>query len=385
MKSPFYIPALGAILLLTGCGQAPTVSAPGTAAAKPAEEGRIVLPAGSPKLKLIRVAVVQMRSIPLEEVVAPGKVEVNPNRISRLLMPVAGRIQQVLVRLGDAVEEGQALLTIDSPEAALAMTGHAQAQSQLRLAKSALAKAGKDLDRVRELYAHRAVAMKDVMSAEQDLAEAQSAVEQTQAGAEGAIKRLETLGLRPGLPAEQMHVRAPIRGKVLEIAVAPGEYRNDTSANLMTIVDLSSVWVTSNVPESSIRLIQGGERVDIELAAYPGEVFHGKVMRIADTVDPQTRTIKVQAELDNPGGCLRPEMFGSIRHSHGSRTLPVVPASAVVHWGGGAGVSVETAPGVFERSPVSIGEPRDGLTPILSGLKGSERIVVDGAVLLAGR
>jgi cobalt-zinc-cadmium efflux system membrane fusion protein len=78
----------------------------------------------------------------------------------------------------------------------------------------------------------------------------------------------------------------------LEIAVAPGEYRNDTNASLMTIADLKTVWITSNVPESRIRLIQVGERVDIELAAYPGEVFRGQVKRIADTVDPETRTIK---------------------------------------------------------------------------------------------
>jgi cobalt-zinc-cadmium efflux system membrane fusion protein len=388
MNRSLSLSSIGAALLLAGCGQTPPASAPPSAAAPaPARQdgGRIVLPAGSPKLKLIRVATVETRAFPVEEVTAPGKVEVNPNRVSRVVMPLAGRIREVLVKLGDAVDAGQPLLSIDSPDASQATTTHAQAQSQLRLARLAQLKSEKDLNRARELYQHRAIALKEVHGAEQELAQARSAVEQALAAEAGALQRIETLGLRPGAVNQSMPVRAPIRGKVIEIAVAPGEFRNDTSAALMTIADLSSVWITSNVAESSIRLIQRGERVDIELAAFPGELFHGRVERIADMVDPQTRTVKVQAELANPAGRFRPEMFGSIRHSHGSRVLPAAPASALVHWGGGPAVLVEAAAGEFQRVAVTFGEPRDGLTPILSGLKGGERIVTDGAVLLAGR
>lgn len=328
---------------------------------------------------------VEVRELPWEEVTAPGKVEVNPNRVSHVLMPVAGRIREVFVKLGDAVTEGQPLLTVESPDAGVAVTAYMQAQAQLRLAKSALAKAEKDLSRARDLYEHRAAALKDVSSAEQELAQAQSTVEQTQAGAEQTLHRLEMLGLRPGFHTHEVCVRAPIRGKVLEIAVAPGEYRNDTSASLMTITDLSSVWVTSNVAETSIRLIEPGERIDIELAAYPGEVFHGRVTRISDTVDPQSRTVKVQAELGNPTGRLRPEMFGKIRHSHGTRVFPVVPADAVLRDDSGATVFVEKRAGAYEQVRVSIGEPLDGVVPILSGLAGGQRIVMDGAILLRSR
>lgn len=297
-------------------------------------------------------------------------------------MPVPGRIREVLVKLGDPVTEGQPLVTIESPEAGLAMTASTQAQAQVRQAQAALSKAEKDLARARDLYEHRAAALKDVVTAENDLAQAQSAVEQTQAAAVEALHRLEMLGLHASPHTHQVSVRAPLSGKVLEIAVAPGEYRNDTSASLMTIADLSNVWVTSQVPESSIRLIRPGERVEIELAAYPGEVFHGRVTRIADTVDPQTRTVRVQAELENRAGRLRPEMFGNIRHAHGSRTLPSVPVSAVVQGENGASVFVAKAAGEFERVPVRTGETRGGSVPILSGLQAGQRVVVDGAVLL---
>jgi len=385
MKAPVLNGLMMLALLLGGCRRvqesAPAASADPSSALT-LDQNRIVLPADSPKLRQIRIAPVELKEISLEEVTAAGKLEANPNRISRVVMPVAGRIRQVLVRLGDSVVEGQPVLTIESPEASAATRAHRQAQAQLRQAQSAQAKAEKDLSRVRDLHEHRAAALKDVLSAENDLAQAQSAVDQAQAGVEEALRRLQMLGLGPGAEAREVAAPAPISGKILEIAVAPGEYRNDTSASLMTIADLSTVWVTSNVPESSIRLIQPGERLEIELAAYPGEVFEGRVKRIADTVDPQTRTVKVQAELENRRGRLRPEMFGKIRHSHGSRALPVVPASAVVQGEGGASVFVERHSGEFERIQVRAGETRNGLIPILSGLKAGDRVVVDGAILL---
>src|SRR5262245_64322214 len=113
------------------------------------------------------------------------------------------------------------------------------------------------------------------------------------------------------------------------MSVANGEYRNDTAAPVITIADLSTVWISADVPESSIRLVQVGSRVDVSFAAYPGEVFRARVARIADTVDPQTRTVKVRAEMDNRQGRFRPEMFGSVRSTSGMRILPVVPAGAV--------------------------------------------------------
>jgi cobalt-zinc-cadmium efflux system membrane fusion protein len=164
--------------------------------------------------------------------------------------------------------------------------------------------------------------------------------------------------------------------------VVPGEYRTDTSSALITVADLSSVWVVSDVPESEIRLITRGERVQIELAAYPGEVFHGRLCCIADVLDPQTRTVKVHVEMDNRAGRLRPEMFGRIRHSHGMRTLPLVPAGAVLQRGGTPVVAVERVHGNFEFVPIQSGESHAGRIPVLAGLSAGQRVVVDGAILL---
>jgi len=372
----------GALLLLAlGCNRTPEAP-PEVRTATAA--GRIILPPDSPKLQQLRVETVTLKEFPVAEVVAPGKVELNPNRISRVLPPLAGRVRQVLVRLGDAVQEGQPLLTLESREVGEALAAYLQAQAQLRQARSALGKAEKDLARLRDLYEHRAAALKEVIAAENELAQAQAALEQAEAGALEARHRLDLLGVDPARHTHEVAVRAPIAGKVLEIAVAPGEYRNDTSAPLMTIADVSTVWVSSQVPENAIRFIEVGEQVEIELAAFPGEVFRGRVRRIADVVDPQTRTVKVQAELENRQGRLRPEMFGSIRHTHGYRLLPAVPSSALVRADSETWVFLERAQGRFERVRVECGDARGDWAPVLAGLKAGDRVVSQGAVLLAG-
>ena len=130
------------------------------------------------------------------------------------------------------------------------------------------------------------------------------------------------------------------------MSVVSGEYRNDTNAPLITIADLSSVWVSADVPESYIRFIQPQEKVEISLVAYPGDTFEGRVSRIADTVNPQTRTVKVQAEIQNPRGRLRPEMFGSVHHVESMKVMPVLPPAAVVQNVGKSIVFVEIEPGM---------------------------------------
>jgi RND family efflux transporter MFP subunit len=142
------------------------------------------------------------------------------------------------------------------------------------------------------------------------------------------------------------------------------------------------VWVSSDVPESSIRFIEVGERIDVELTAYPGETFHGRVTRISDTVDPQTRTIKVRAQMENTGGKLRPEMYATIRHTDSMKTLPVIPVGALVQGDGKSIVWRQTAPGHFQPVEVKTGDRVGDVLPVMSGLRAGEQVVVDGAMLL---
>jgi cobalt-zinc-cadmium efflux system membrane fusion protein len=348
-------------------------------------DGSIVIPADSPKLKEIRVAIVRSAEVPTDEVVSPGQIEVNPNRVSRVLLPVTGKIATVLVKIGDRVHKDEPLLTLESPEAEAAQSAYLQALAGLNQSKAVLVKAQADYDRSTDLFEHNALAKKEVLSAESALVQAKSAVEQSEASRQQTIRRLELLGLKPGAFGEKVVVSSPMSGKVLEMSVAPGEYRNDTNAAVMTIADLSTVWVASDVPESYIRFIQPGERIDVTLTAYPGEVFRGRVTRIADTVDPQTRTIKVRAEMNNSAEKFRPEMFGTIRHTESMHVVPVIPPGSVIEEEGRNSVFVESSPGHFHPINIQVGKRYGDMLPVISGLKPGDRIVVDGAMLLKGQ
>ena len=371
------------MLATAGCDRRPqAASVNSTAPAVPTDSGEIRLPPDSPQLKRLRVAEVRTEQVPLEEVVVPGKIEANPTRISRIALPVAGRVKQVMVTIGDAVSQGQPVIALDSPEIGAALSAYRQAQARVTQAKAVQVKAEADLNRIKDLFDNRAVAQKEVISAETTLAQAKSDVIQAEAALEETQKKLQIFGLQSGQAIQDIKVRAPVSGKVLEIGVAAGEYRNDTSAPVMTIADLSTVFMSADVPEDRIRLIRAGEQVEINLSAYPGEIFRGQVKRISDTVDPQTRTIKVRAELQNPTGRLRPEMFGEIRHKQGLRDMPVVPAGAIVQGDQRNIVYRENSPGVFEPVEVTFGRRDDDRVPILSGIKPGDRIVIDGAMLL---
>ncbi len=381
-KLELYFLILG-LIPFSGCSDKKTLREPIAGIASPSSQpGLVIIPADSPKLQQIRVESVRTSEVPVDEVTAAGKIEVNPNRVSRIVLPVAGRISMVYVKLGDRVASGEPLLALESPDAAAAESAFIQSEASVTQSRSALGKAQGDFDRASDLYQHDAVAKKEVLSAENALTQAKSGVDQAQAVREQAVRRLELWGLKSGSFGQKVIVRSPISGKVLELSVTAGDYRNDTTAPLMTVADLSTVWVSSNVPESYIRRIQVGEHIDITLLAYPGEMFRGRVRRIADTVDPQTRTVKVQAELDNTGGKFLPEMYGNIRHVEAMQPALVLPGNAVVQGDGTSLVFLELEKGKFQKTSVQTGKRFGDLLPILSGLKPGDRVVVDGAMLL---
>jgi multidrug efflux pump subunit AcrA (membrane-fusion protein) len=138
------------------------------------------------------------------------------------------------------------------------------------------------------------------------------------------------------------------------------------------------------VPESKIRYCRVGGVATLDLIAYPGEEFRARVTRIADTVNGETRTIKVSTELDNAAGRLRPEMFGQLRYADGLVPMPWTPAAAVVRIGQKDCVFVEQGAGKFIPTPVELGQPYNGGFAIASGVRAGDRVVTQGSVYLKG-
>src|SRR5262252_4578608 len=210
-----------AALAVMGCERAEEHAAASaqTPGAAPQHAALVVIPPDSPQVQQLRVQPVDMVHVPTDEVTAPAKIVLNPNRIARVALPVPGRVTRLLVVLGDAVTQGQPLLSIDSPDAHAAIAAALQAAATERQAKATLAKAKRDLDRTIELFEAKAVAKKDVEAAHNDHTQAQEALVQAQAGQAQAARKLVLLGLQPRDFGQQIVVRAPFAGKVIDISV----------------------------------------------------------------------------------------------------------------------------------------------------------------------
>ncbi|MBI4909052.1 MAG: efflux RND transporter periplasmic adaptor subunit [Acidobacteria bacterium] len=345
------------------------------------EKERVVVASAAAR-ELVTTLPVRMVEAATNEFVAPARLEVSPNYVAHVNAPLAGRIIEVLVRLGDSVTKGQPLLEIESPDTEQAESEYRSATAQLSQSEATLAKAESDHARLADLFEHNAVAQKEVLYARTAVAHAKAAVDQARATRDQASRKLEIHGLKAGSFRQKVVVRAPLAGKVLEMNVVAGEYRNDTSATMLRIADLSRLWVTSEVPESSIRFCRIGGSVQVELIAYPEEKIYGKISYLADTVDAEMRTVKVRADIDNSSGKFRPDMFGRARFSTDRRMAAWVPEKAVVHKNGRNLVFVD-GPGDYAARDVVLGGRMDDGMVITSGLSKEDKVVVDGAIYLA--
>jgi cobalt-zinc-cadmium efflux system membrane fusion protein len=172
---------------------------------------------------------------------------------------------------------------------------------------------------------------------------------------------------------------------VLTVSAAPGEFSKslDNADPLITIADLSTVWVVGDVYEKDISKIQPGKQVTVTLDAYPGQRWQGHIESLSGALDPATRTLKVRVALQNNNYKLKPEMFATIHVDIGKHNAIVVPSSAVIHEGQATTVFVANS-GKPEQRNITTGQAVDGMIEVKSGLQVGQQIAVDGAELLTG-
>jgi cobalt-zinc-cadmium efflux system membrane fusion protein len=361
-------------------------TAAGDVSAGPVRSGNTVrFESSSPQLERIRVVPVTEATLAVDEFDLPAKVEAIPTRLAKVALPLSGRVQQVLVTFGEHVTRGQPLLTVDAPDSSSLQSALRQAQADVKHRQAAVAKAEADLSRANDLFANRAIARKDVMSAEASLSEATATLEQARATEDDVTRRLRLAGVDLEKSGGLMTVRSPMDGEVVELSVAPGEYRDDTAAPVMTVADLSRVWAVAAVPESRLADVQTKQRVVISIAAYPEQVFEGRVERVAGELDPETRTARVIVELDNARRLFKPEMFARVRYSGPVQAVITVPMGAILHDTQHTSVFVERGRGTFERRDVSLGPRHDDVIVVTGGLAAGDRVVTEGTMLLVAQ
>ena len=181
-------------------------------------------------------------------------------------------------------------------------------------------------------------------------------------------------------------IRAPRGGVIVERNVTPGQVvsfgQSDTPTNLFVIADLSTMWVLADVYEPDVSKVRLGQVISITPPCCPEERVDGKVTYISDSVDPQTRTVKVRAVLPNPKRTLKAEMFVKVNMSAGMGNVLVIPQSAVHRENNETYVFVEKAKGSYERRTVKLGADLDSFVQVLGGITPQDRLVSTGSILL---
>jgi cobalt-zinc-cadmium efflux system membrane fusion protein len=331
---------------------------------------RLVVPAASPLRRTLAVATLADETV-AAPFTLPAVVEADPARLVKVLTPLTGRIVSVNKNLGDEVRAGDVLFTIDSVDLAQAHADAAKAHATLALAQ-------RNLARQRELDAAE-------IAARRDLEQAQGDYEQAASEAARADARLAQLGARAGgAPSAGSHVlavRAPISGRVVDLDAAAGGYWNDATAPLMTVADLSRVFVSANAQEKDLGRVYPGQPASVSFDAYP-EPLAAKVGFVGALLDPDTRTVKVRIPCDNRDGRLKPGMFAQATFRARAHQGILVPLTAIVQGGFDARAFVEVAPWAFEPRIVTLGPQVGERIEVVAGLKPGERVVVRDGVLL---
>ncbi len=311
---------------------------------------------------------------------AVGNTDFNREMSVDVFAPFPGKIIALFAKAGDDVQKGAMLFTIDSPDLV-------QAESTLISAAGTLSFTTRALERAKQLYEVQGVAQKDV---DQAITEQQAAEGALKAARDAARIFGKTDTEMDRIVAERkvdsvLAVHSPITGRVTARNAAPGLFVQPGNAPApYTVSDISTMWMLANVAETDFPVLQLGQEVAVDVKAYPGRLFHGKIVNIGASVDPNTRRLLVRSEVRDPKHELRPGMFATfLIHTGRAMRSTAVPFAGVVREGAGTmTVWVTTDRKRLVRRTVKVGLQQDGLHQILEGLKPGELVATDGALFL---
>lgn len=299
-----------------------------------------------------------------------GDVRPNGSRYAEVGASVTARVVRLLAQPGESVKAGQVLAEAQSTELGRVRAEYQAAEGRVALARTAL-------ERKRAL-ADRIVPRREVEAAEADLSSAQAELR-------SAAAALQALGAsaRASGDASRLPLASPIAGTVLARDVSVGQLI-DPGHVAFRIADLSSVWLVAHAFERDAVRIAIGTPARVTLAAFPGQVFTGRVAYVGGEVDATSRTIPVRVELANPQGLLRPGMSANawLQISTAAGDVLTVPAASLQRLRDQWVVFVPKSDRTFEIRPVGRGRDLQGEVEVVSGVKGGEVVVVDGSFLL---
>ncbi|HYD57225.1 MAG TPA: efflux RND transporter periplasmic adaptor subunit [Burkholderiales bacterium] len=315
-----------------------------------------------------------------DEAAEAGTITINPQTVQnlgvRMAEGVRGSLSLAFDAVGSVAYNERGVVQLQARSAGFVERLHARAP---------LDPVAKGAPLVELLYADWAGAQEEYLFLRR-----QQSPEMTQL-ALAARQRLLLLGMterdieaveREGRTRTRTTITSPISGVIAELGVREG-MTVTPGASLFRIVDLSTVWVNAELPETQAGWIRPEAPVEARVAAYPGEVFKGKVGAILPEVSAATRTVRARIELRNPGARLKPGMFANLRFSdQKGRDAILVPSEAVIRRGSGNVVIVPLEEGKFRVAEVQTGAEAAGKTEITKGLQPGDKVVVSGQFLI---
>lgn len=327
---------------------------------KPGESAKIRLPAGeSAAIAGVETAMPTVGPI-ADAVECYAEMAYNQNKLAQITAQVGGIIQEVDADLGSRVVENQCVAKIWSAAIAEMVAGAVLTHQTL--------------DRERKLRSGRVTSEKDLQQAEADhRAACQQA--RTFGFSEEDINRMAAKSNDP----VYLEVRAPFAGEIVERMAVRGALV-EAGKPLFVLADRSTMWAMLNIPESDLARVKVGQTVELRVESLPGRTFEARLTWIGAEVDDKSRMARARAEVANPDGILRANMFAQARIlTRSAEGAILLPSSSIQRIEGNDFVFVKLEDDLFDARAVRLGSKLDGKVEILDGLKPEEVVAVDHA------
>ena len=400
---------LGVLLLVAGLGLAAGLAVQywrGGAAVEetPAEAdehagelpaGVVEIPESAQRNAGLETLTVARRTLPAT-IEVTGVVTPDEARVGHIRPLARGVVEDIAVTLGARVRQGQTLVTYDNIELGELVGTYLSEVAAQRQTEADLEVKQQALKRAEDLIKIEAVAQQTLEQRRAEFKNAQAAVDSQKARVAKVEEQIHRFGvseaeLRTFKPEEGTSghrtashsvLRAPFAGVVTKFDVARGELV-EPDRELMTVSDISSVWVLADVYEKDLAKVVTNTDVTIRVDAYPDRLFNGRLTYVSDIIDPQTRTAKVRCVVSNPDGALKLDMFANVTlATTDSKDAFVVPAAAIQQIDGTSVVFVRQTPERFLRRNVTLGVSAGDVVEVTSGLQGGEVIAGAGSFYL---
>jgi membrane fusion protein (multidrug efflux system) len=290
-----------------------------------------------------------------------------------------GRLLSVSVQLGDAVKRGQVIAKVEDREIVEQVN---QAQASMEVSKATIRQREADLnvaklnfDRSKNLFERQLLAKQALDDAESRYLAAVAQVDLAKAQQTQNDARLQELKFN----LNNAIITSPVQGFIGKRNVDPGAMVN-TNTSIVSVVDISRLKLVVNVVEKDVRMVTAGDVGVVEVDAYPGEKFNGRIARVAPVLDPATRTAPIEIEIPNSDNRLKPGMYARISLTVEERKNAVVaPKSAVIDFENKRGVWQPNADNRAQFVPVTLGIEGPETVEIVSGLSEGDKFVTTGA------